>query len=161
MKKIIIFVVVCFVAFFSKAQSAELAKNTSSTIAAASASTVPAEILGLKESSFDFGKIPQGRPVTHVFEVVNNGKDSLKISNVQASCGCTTPDWDRNKVQAPKEKTFITVGYNAASEGAFTKIITVTYNGSETKQMTITGEVWKTPSTSAPENKELSSLKDL
>lgn len=161
MKKIIILVVVCFVAFFSKAQSTELAKNTSSLIAAASASTVPAEVLGLKELSFDFGKIPQGRPVTHVFEVVNNGKDSLKISNVQASCGCTTPDWERNKVQGPKEKTFITVGYNAASEGAFTKIITITYNGSETKQMTITGEVWKTPSTSAPENKELSSLKDL
>ena len=67
-------------------------------------------------------KIPQGKPVTHIFDVVNSGKDSLKIINVQASCGCTTPDWDRNKVQAPNEKTAITVGYNAASEGVFTKI---------------------------------------
>ena len=37
------------------------------------------EALGLKETEYDFGKIPQGKPVTHVFEVKNNGKDSLKI----------------------------------------------------------------------------------
>jgi hypothetical protein len=52
------------------------------------------------------------------------------------------------------------VGYNAASEGPFTKLITITYNGSQTKQFTIKGEVWKTPVTSAPENKDLGSLKD-
>ena len=119
-------------------------------------------VLTLKEAEFDFGKIPQGKPVTHVFEVVNkNGKDSLKISNVQASCGCTTPQWDVNKVQAPGESTKITVGYNAAAEGQFAKTITVSYNGTQSKQITIKGEVWKTPLTSAPENKELSGLKDL
>lgn len=162
MKKVFTLSVVCFAALYLHAQSTDVAKNTSKQLASVpSSTTVPAEVLGLKETAFDFGKIPQGRPVTHVFDVINNGKDSLKISNVQASCGCTTPDWDRNKVQAPKEKTAITVGYNAASEGAFTKIITITYNGAETKQITITGEVWKTPATSAPENKDLGSLKDL
>ncbi|MFT3682424.1 MAG: DUF1573 domain-containing protein [Ferruginibacter sp.] len=119
------------------------------------------DVLTLKESEYNFGKIPQGKPVTHVFEVVNNGNDSLKISNVQASCGCTTPQWDANKIQAPGESTKITVGYNAASEGQFAKTITISYNGTQTKQITIKGEVWKTPLTSAPENKELGSLKDL
>jgi hypothetical protein len=162
MKKGFIFTVICFAAYCVNAQSTELAKNTAKqTTLVSNTAAVPAEVLGLREIAFDFGKIPQGRPVIHIFEVVNNGKDSLKISNVQASCGCTTPDWDRNKIQAPHEKTGITVGYNAASEGPFTKIITITYNGSETKQITITGEVWKTPATSAPENKELGSLKDL
>ena len=118
------------------------------------------EDLILKEKIYDFGKIPQGKPVTHIFEVVNNGKDSLKIVNVQASCGCTTPDWDKNKVQAPTEKTVITVGYNAASEGPFTKTITITYNGTKTKQFDIKGVVWKTPVTSAPENTALTNLKD-
>lgn len=123
-------------------------------------SPVTEDALVLKEVEFDFGKIPQGKPVTHVFEVLNNSKDSLRIANVQASCGCTTPEWDREKVQAPGEKTKITVGYNAASEGGFTKQITITYNGTLTKQITIKGEVWKTPVTSAPENKELGNLKD-
>ncbi len=118
------------------------------------------EALLLKEVEFDFGKIPQGKPVTHIFEIINKGTDSLHIANVQASCGCTTPEWDRGKVQAPGEKTKITVGYNAAGEGPFNKSITITYNGTQSKQITIKGEVWKTPVTSAPENKELGSLKD-
>jgi hypothetical protein len=118
------------------------------------------ETLGMKETIFDFGKIPQGKPVTHIFDVVNNGKDSLKIENVQASCGCTTPEWERNKTQAPGEKTNITVGYNAASEGPFTKFITITYNGTQSKQITIKGEVWKTPVNSAPENKAAAELKE-
>lgn len=118
------------------------------------------ETLGLVETIHDFGKIPQGKPVTHVFDVVNRGTDSLRIENVQASCGCTTPEWERNKAQAPGQKTAITVGYNAASEGPFTKFITITYNGTKSKQITIKGEVWKTPVNSAPENKSASELKE-
>ena len=116
------------------------------------------DVLGLKELEFDFGKIPQGKPVTHVFEVINNGKDSLKIGNVQASCGCTTPEWERDEVQAPGQKTVITVGYNAAAEGPFAKYITIVYNGNLNKQITIKGDVWKTPISSAPENKDLKNL---
>ena len=118
------------------------------------------EVLALKETEFNFGKIPQGKPVTHFFDVTDNGTDSLKISNVQASCGCTTPQWDRDKTVAPGKKTTITVGYNAANEGVFSKTITITYNGGKTKQLVIKGEVWKTPVTSAPVNKDLDNLKN-
>jgi hypothetical protein len=119
------------------------------------------DILTLKEKTFDFGKIPQGRPVKHIFEVVNNGTDSLKISNVQASCGCTTPEWEKDKIVAPGKTTIITVGYNAATAGIFSKTITITYNNKQTKFITISGEVWKTPATSAPENKQLGDLEKL
>ncbi len=118
------------------------------------------EMLTLKETEFDFGKIPQGKPVTHIFEVTNKSNVALKISNVNASCGCTTPEWEKDKVVAPGEKTKITVGYNAAAEGPFTKFITVTYNDSQSKQITIKGEVWKTPGSSAPENKAVNDLKN-
>jgi hypothetical protein len=118
------------------------------------------ELLSLKETEFDFGKIPQGKPVTHIFEVTNNSKVVLKINNINASCGCTTPEWEKDKVVAPGEKTKITVGYNAAAEGPFTKFITVTYNETQSKQITIKGEVWKTPGSSAPENKGLNDLKN-
>jgi len=122
--------------------------------------TPVAETLVLKETEFNFGKIPQGKPVTHIFEITNIGKDSLKILNVQASCGCTTPEWDRNKPVAPGATAKITVGYNAAAEGPFTKPVTITYNGTESKQLFIKGEVWKTPASSAPENKSLNDLKN-
>ncbi len=165
MKTILTLSYIFFLAFSLHAQTATLAKSggTQSTNISASAvqpNSPVDEVLVLKETEYDFGKIPQGKPVTHVFDVVNNGKDSLKIINVQASCGCTTPNWEKDKVQEPGEKTKITVGYNAASEGVFTKVITITYNNNLTKQIVIKGEVWKTPATSAPENKELGSLQN-
>jgi uncharacterized protein DUF1573 len=160
MKKIIAVFSISMCCLAVTAQTSIVAANTVTVKQEATKTAGADEVLTLNETEFDFGKIPQGKPVTHVFDVANNGTDSLRISNVQASCGCTTPEWDRDKVQAPGEKTKITVGYNAASEGPFTKQITITYNGTQTKQINIKGEVWKTPVTSAPENKSLDSLKD-
>lgn len=162
MKKICTVFSICLAAITVNAQTTLVSSNAKTTSTATSQPGVIAvdESLFLKETEFNFGKIPQGKPVTHNFEVTNSGKDSLRIVNVQASCGCTTPEWDREKVQAPGEKTTIKVGYNAASEGPFNKAITVTYNGTQTKQIIIKGEVWKTPASSAPENNALGSLKD-
>jgi hypothetical protein len=137
-----------------------------SLLFSAKAQTAPADssagdILSLTENQYDFGKIPQGKPVSHVFDVVNNGKDTLGILNIMASCGCTTPQWERGKKVAPGERTEIIVGYNAASVGSFTKSITITYNKNKIKIIAIKGEVWKTPATSAPENNEAQNLKNL
>ena len=129
---------------------------TTNTISIAQAD----EMLTLKETEFDFGKIPQGKPVTHIFEVTNKSNIALKITQINASCGCTTPSWEKDKTVAPGEKTNVTVGYNAAAEGPFTKFITITYNDTQSKQVTIKGEVWKTPGSSAPENKGLNDLKN-
>ncbi len=114
--------------------------------------------LELKENSYDFGKIPQGRPVTHDFEVVNTTKKPLLLETVQASCGCTTPEWSMEPI-APGASSKIKVGFNAASEGSFSKNITVTYNGNETKILVIKGIVYPSPTTSAPLNTSLSIIK--
>ncbi len=112
----------------------------------------------LKETYFDFGKIPQGKPVFHVFEIKNTGKSSLQITDVQASCGCTTPVWQRELVQ-PGGSTSIKVGYNAADAGFFEKTITVFYGQGETMMVAIKGEVWRTPDQPAPSNKSVELLK--
>ena len=119
---------------------------------------VPVEALSMKEAEFDFGKIPQGKPVTHIFYFTNTGTAPFALDNVQASCGCTTPVWNKDVI-APGETAKITVGYNAANEGPFAKPVTITYNGNTTKQIIIKGEVWKTPVTSAPVNTSVNSLK--
>jgi len=121
--------------------------------------TKPAEILVLKETTYSFGKIPQGRPVTHNFEIVNTSKEPLMLENVQASCGCTTPEWSKDAIPAGAS-SIIKVGYNAAAEGNFTKTITITYNNHQTKTLTISGLVYKGPTTSAPVNASLSLLKN-
>lgn len=116
------------------------------------------EPLSLKETTFNFGRIPQGRPVFHVFEVTNKGKEPLIIENVEATCGCTTPEWSEKPV-APGAITLIKVGFNASSEGKFQKGITITYADNKVKGLTITGEVYPMPTTSAPVNTSLSVLK--
>ncbi len=153
--------IVVFLFFIIVYTTAAKSQNVTDLKSQPIAGKISESSLQLKENEFDFGNIPQGKPVTHVFEALNTGEDSLRILNVQASCGCTTPEWERGKVIAKGEKTFITVGFNAAVKGKFSKEITITYNNNQIRQITIKGDVWETPSTSAPENKELGSLKDL
>src|SRR5687767_4751003 len=121
------------------------------------ATPVP-EVLQMKETAFNFGTIPQGKPVYHFFEVTNTGKEPLKIDNVQTSCGCTTPEWSRDPI-APGATTMVKVGYNAAAEGNFEKSITILYNQSQAKHVKISGTVWKAPQGSAPVNASIQLLK--
>jgi len=122
----------------------------------ATAQQIPATTLGKSEvrtdvavftwdnTTFDFRKIKQGVPATHEFKFTNTGKTPLVITNVQASCGCTTPDWTKEPVM-PGGQGFIKATYSAASSGAFNKTVTVTAN-IETGfvQLTIKGEVLPT-----------------
>lgn len=95
--------------------------------------------------NFDFGKIKQGTPVTHEFKFTNTGKVPMIITNVQASCGCTTPDWSKEPVPAGG-KGFIKATFNAAAPGAFNKAVTVTANiPNGSVQLFIKGEVTTTP----------------
>ena len=153
MKKIFTLFCALFLAYIANAQTNTTSiKEDKTTLAAP-------EVISLKETEYNFGKIPQGKPVTHIFTFTNTGNTALKLDNVQASCGCTTPEWSKDEI-APGASSQIIVGYNAAAEGPFTKSITVTYNGTQSKQILIKGEVWKTPTTSAPENSGLGSLKN-
>jgi hypothetical protein len=112
----------------------------------------------VKETEHDFGQIPQGKPVYYFFEITNTGLIPLKLDNVQASCGCTTPEWNKDPI-ASGATDKIKVGFNAANEGPFDKFITITYNGNQTKQVRIKGTVWKAPVGSAPANASVQFLK--
>jgi hypothetical protein len=125
-----------------------------------SAPAINQEVLQVKETSHDFGKIPQGRPATYVFEVVNTGSVPLKLDNVQASCGCTTPQWSTDAI-APGATSKIIVGYNAYADGPFEKTITIQYNQGQTKLLVIKGNVYKAPPSSAPENASVKLLKQI
>jgi hypothetical protein len=148
MKRSIVLIFFAALAFSVNAQQVAETKKTET------------EILKLKETAYDFGKIQQGRPVTHTFEITNTGSTPLLLANVQASCGCTTPEWSKDPIQ-PGATASIKVGYNAASEGAFNKTITIQYDNDKTKVLNITGTVFKAPTTSAPLNTSLSLLKQI
>lgn len=159
MKKIFSLLVFSGLCTLAQAQQGHSA-NDGHNHGATTATTTPVadDALKLKESEHDFSKIPQGKPVYYTFEIVNTGKTALKLDNVAATCGCTTPEWSRDPI-APGGTAQIKVGYNAAAEGTFEKFITITYNTTQTKQLKIKGTVWKAPTGSAPVNASVELLK--
>ncbi len=100
----------------------------------------------------DFGTVPEGPQAKYDFEFTNEGKEPLVLQNVQASCGCTTPEWPKSPI-LPGQKAKITAIYNTQGRpGAFTKTITVTSNAkTPSKVITIRGTVEAAPATTAPE----------
>lgn len=173
MKKLAIlpglFITVLFAGTISSAVAQTGPAARSAPPQTATAATLPAngtamqqsaDVLELKENIHNFGKIPQGRPAIYTFEIVNTGATPLRLENVHASCGCTTPEWSRDPI-APGATAQIKVGYNAYAEGSFTKTVTIIYDSNRTKILTITGEVYKAPPTSAPENASIQLLKQV
>jgi hypothetical protein len=157
MKKIILSALAVCLFTFSYAQSGH-SPNDGHNHGNTAAVVTTDDVLKLKEAEHNFATIPQGKPVYYSFEITNTGKTPLKLDNVAASCGCTTPEWSRDAI-APGATAKIKVGYNAAAEGAFDKTITITYNTSLTKQLRIKGTVWKAPEGPAPANASLDLLK--
>lgn len=99
------------------------------------------DLLNFKETVFNFGKIPQGKPVTHDFLFTNISGEAVTIESASATCGCTTPVWPQPPVMAGKNDK-ITAGFNAASVGPFDKLIYVKVRGVDIpKEIRITGEV--------------------
>ena len=119
----------------------------------------PADPLKTSRLEHDFGQIAQGKPVYTSFEITNSGTTPLKLDDVRAACGCTTPEWSR-ETMAPGASTIIKVGFNAATEGPFQKPITIMYNnGQLSKTLMIKGTVWKSPEGAAPANTSVQFLK--
>ena len=100
-------------------------------------------VINFDVKEHDFGKIfEKDGSVTYVFNFINKGNSPLVVSRVQASCGCTTPTWTKEPIEAGK-KGAITVTYNTANRpGLFTKAITVYSNDAlEQAVLVIKGEV--------------------
>lgn len=135
MKKYIFLLISCsFLSAFTYAQTSNIPADTKII-----AKKMPK--ISFKQVEHDFGNIPQGKPVSIAFEFKNTGKTPLILSHVQASCGCTVPQYSKEPVLPGKTGT-IQIEYNAATVGAFAKTITVTSNADEpSKILTIRGTV--------------------
>jgi len=96
-----------------------------------------------EKETYDFGKIPQGKPVTYEFKFTNVGTEPLIISKVESSCGCTVPKYTTTPVK-PGESGSINVTFNAAQVAPFSKSVTIRSNAkTPLKSLYIKGEVVK------------------
>ncbi|CAA7386153.1 DUF1573 domain-containing protein [Chryseobacterium fistulae] len=123
------------------------------TFALASAQTITFD-----KTTFDYGTIKPSSDGTRFFNVTNTGDKPLVLSNVKASCGCTTPQFSTDPIM-PGKSAQIKVGYNTAINGPFNKMIEVFSNDPANSRSVIyikgnvdtkAAEVATTPATTEP-----------
>jgi hypothetical protein len=103
--------------------------------------------------TFDFGDINEADgKVTNVFNFTNSGTAPLVIQRVNASCGCTTPEWTKAPIEAGKQGS-ITVTYNPLGRpGRFSKEVYIYSNATnETERLVIKGNVIPKPTVNTPQ----------
>ena len=112
-----------------------------STTLFAQAAVKKEDPIKFKETSYNFGKIKQGTPVTHEFVFENVSDKPVIIESATASCGCTTPVKPEPPIAQGKSDKIV-AGFNAAAAGVFNKSIFIKVAGAETPiELKISGEV--------------------
>lgn len=89
-----------------------------------------AQTITFDKTSIDYGTVTAGADGQRFFTVKNTGNKPLVLSDVRASCGCTTPVWSKDPIM-PGKSAKIKVGYNTAIVGPFKKNIEVYSNDPE------------------------------
>lgn len=99
----------------------------------ASTEKMSGPVIKFEKKTHDFGDIYQGDKVEETFKFTNAGTEPLIITNVQVTCGCTTPKgWPRDPI-APGASGELTVAFNSAGKmGRQNKVVTVVSNAVNT-----------------------------
>lgn len=101
-------------------------------------------VITFESKAHDFGDITQGEKVEHTFTFTNSGNEPLIITNVQVTCGCTTPKgWPRDPIP-PGQNGEITVGFSSSGKiGRQHKPITIISNAAnkDGSQISITTNI--------------------
>ncbi|WFB35895.1 DUF1573 domain-containing protein [Kiritimatiellota bacterium B12222] len=95
------------------------------------------------EPQFDFGEEKTGGLVKHEFILENKGDEVLKITNIQTSCGCTTPGVKQLNID-PGEKKSLQVQMDLEGRsGPQTQHVTLSTNDPQNRsyRLKMSGEV--------------------
>jgi hypothetical protein len=86
-------------------------------------------VIAWEKNTHDFGDLIQGDKVEHTFVMENTGTEPLIITNVQVTCGCTTPKgWPRDPI-SPGKKAEIIIQFNSTGKiGRQNKVVTIVSN---------------------------------
>lgn len=111
------------------------------SISVAFAEAPDAPVIEFKTLEHNFNKLEHKGDASYIFEFKNTGKVPLILTSVNASCGCTTPEWPKEPI-APGKVGKIKVTYNSQIVGVFTKLVYVYSNAtSNMVTLTIKGEI--------------------
>jgi hypothetical protein len=121
---------------FSLALVSAIALSYSFAFAQDSTKVVKGPKIQFVETSYDFGTAAQNTAVKHLFKFKNVGTDTLKITQVKTSCGCTAAE--SSKIIAPQKDGQIEVTYNTGTNvGKVSKTVYVFSNDAESPQRSV------------------------
>ena len=135
------------------------AQTTTSVIAPAAIAKDINKMLVFTNDAYDFGKIPAGKPTKYELQIKNISTDTITLQKVEVGCGCTTPEYEKDKRFAPGETVYITLGFSGNANGPFSKYATIYFSDGVSKQVTFKGDAYQVPETPAPANTTTQKIK--
>jgi Protein of unknown function (DUF1573) len=118
-------------------------ENTGATVSATNNNAqAPKAAIKFDNTVFDFGEVPEGEKVKHVYKFTNEGKNPLIIENAKPSCGCTVPTFPKEPI-APGASGEIVAEFDSNGRpGDANKTITITANTEPTTtELVLKGKV--------------------
>ncbi|AQX08266.1 MULTISPECIES: DUF1573 domain-containing protein [Elizabethkingia] len=97
---------------------------------------VSAQSIAFDKTTLEYGDIAQNSNGERFFTITNTGDKPLILTNVKASCGCTTPQWSKDPI-LPGKSAKLKVGYDTKFTGTFKKLIEVYSNDPESQRSVI------------------------
>jgi hypothetical protein len=146
MKRIAFLLFAFLVMNIAKAQTANASKDVN-------------KLFEFTNADYNMGKIPYGKPLKYDVTIKNVGIDTATLENVQAGCGCTTPEFEKGKKFGPGETIKITLGFNGNNMGMFSKVATIYFNGGLSKIVTFKGEAFTETAAPAATNTSTEKVK--
>ena len=136
MKRIVLSLLVVFVLISCETNnnniSTDLVNNPVSADGINKGANVP--VIQFEKTEHDFGKILQGEQVSYTFKFKNVGDAPLIITNIEKTCGCTSPDYSNEPIK-PGEEGKITITYDSKGHKGFQNkrlVVKANTNPSET-----------------------------
>jgi hypothetical protein len=104
-----------------------------------------APVLKVDNPEFKFGTLEQGKDVEHSFKLTNTGKSDLHIRKVNASCGCTAVQPEKNMIAPGETVSIRTIFKSAGKVGNQNKTVTIITNDPANSKtiLWVKGEVTK------------------
>lgn len=134
-KTILTLSVVCVLTFISCKEDASSKTKTDNVTEAAESNETEEDgaekllpVMSFEKSEHDFGTIDAGAAQETVFKFTNTGDAPLIITDAKSSCGCTVPDYPKDKPIAPGETGEMLVKFNGSGQNKISKTITITAN---------------------------------
>jgi hypothetical protein len=99
-------------------------------------------IIEFEEKEFDFGKVPQGDTVRHIYRFKNVGTADLEILRVKTGCECTSSNWKPGPYKMGRTGEIEIIFSTKDKSGPQIKGIVVETNGEKRVEIIkLTGEV--------------------